>query len=374
MIYWAYISVAFLGFQLFNVLLNIIFPQNIRGKYRSIPNVTVSILIPARNEEKNIGYLLDSLRNISKINLEVVVYDDQSEDNTVAIVEKFMVTNPKLHLIESKELPTHWLGKNHACYQLAKVALGDYLLFIDADVMLEKGLLEDAISFMKSKQLALLSIFPYQQQNTIGEKATVPIMNYILLTLLPLIFVRISPFSSHSAANGQFMLFDAATYRRIQPHQLFRNSPVEDIAISRYYKREKIRIACITGDKRVRCRMYQSYRESLNGFTKNVFMFFGNQPFFAVLFWGCATLGVVPVVSVNNSYLFPYVIVIILIQVGVSKIGRQNPLYNVALLPIHLLFLIHVILKALLTSNKKGHLWKGRNIYTRSLTKSDICQ
>lgn len=364
MVYLALIIFAFLLFQLFNVLLNLLFLQRITGMGRTISGIRISILVPARNEEENIGCLLESLRDISELVHEIVVYNDFSEDNTEAVVQQHAGICSKIHLIGPTELPVGWLGKNHACYQLSQKATGDYWLFIDADVKLEKGLIEDAVSFMGSRKLTLLSFFPIQQQVTFGEKASVPIMNYILLTLLPLIFVRMSPFSSHSAANGQFMLFKADDYKRIQPHCLFRSAFVEDIAIARYYKKNMFKIACITGDTRVKCRMYRSYNESLNGFAKNIFMFFGNQPVLALLFWVFTSFGVVLAAAVSLRFFLTFLVAMILIQLGVAIIGKQNPFYSILLLPIHIFFLIHVIYKSFLTRRSKGLLWKGRNIYT----------
>ena len=360
MLYWAYISFIFISFQFFNIFLNFIFRQKIRNTDR-YSNELISILIPARNEEKNIGFLLDNLQKFKREKLEIIVFDDQSTDNTAKIVKEY--PDSRIRLLQSEGLPNGWLGKNHACYQLAQKATGKYYLFIDADVRLYGKIVQDTIAYFNRYQLGLLSIFPHQIQKTIGEKVTVPIMNYILLTLLPLIFVRISPFVSHSAANGQFMLFDAKVYNKLQPHKKFKDSPVEDIVLSRFLKKQKIKIACVTGEDRVKCRMYESYSEALNGFVKNVFMFFGNLPLLAFLFWICATLGFIPVLYIENYFLFIYLAVIVVIQVLLSVISKQNTFYSIVLLPIQLLFLLQVIVKSLLIKKNKKYSWKGRHIY-----------
>ena len=361
MLYWAYISFIFISFQLFNVLLNFIFRQKIRNTGRH-SNELISVLIPARNEEKNIGFLLDNLQKIKNAKLEIIVFDDQSTDNTAKIVKEY--SNSGVRVIQSEGLPNDWLGKNYACYQLARNASGEYYLFIDADVRLYGEIIHDAVDYSKRYHLGLLSIFPRQVQHTFGEKSTVPIMNYILLTLLPLVFVRISPFVSHSAANGQFMLFDAKVYDRFQPHKKFKNSPVEDIDSSRFLKKQKINITCITGEDRVQCRMYEKYAEALNGFAKNVFMFFGNRPLLAFLFWLCASLGFIPILFMGQNILLIYLAILVLIQVFLSVISKQNTFYSIVLLPVQLFFLLHVIVKSLLLKKSKEYLWKGRHIYS----------
>ncbi len=361
--YLAYISIGFVAFQLANVLLNTIFRQRIR-KALTPSNEHISVLIPARNEEQNIHLLLNDLQKIENSNLEIIVFDDQSTDDTANIVNSCAEVDQRIKLISSNGLPKGWLGKNHACHQLAQHAKGSYYLFLDADVRIHGDIIKDAVSYLKRYKLGLLSIFPTQIQKTMGEKVSVPIMNYILLTLLPLIFVRISPFSSHSAANGQFMLFNALVYKDIQPHELFKSSAIEDIAISRHFKRESIKMACTTGDGRIQCRMYSSYHEAINGFAKNVFMFFGNQPVLAFLFWIVATFGFIPVLLSLPNYLPIYLGTLVLIQILYSWTSKQNILFNVFLLPVHLIFLIQVMIKSILTKKNRQYTWKERNIYS----------
>ena len=289
MVFLAYLSFLFVCIQLINVLLNLVFRQKIQHAERDKAE-RISILIPARNEEGNIAKLLTDLVKIDDEFIEILVYDDQSTDNTANVIKDFSKRDARIKFIKSEGIKDGWLGKNFACYQLAKKAAGSHYLFLDADVRIDGTIVTDAVAYLKKYDLGLLSIFPIQLQKTLGEKLTVPIMNYILLTLLPLIFVRISPFKSHAAANGQFMLFDAETYNKFQPHRMFKSSAVEDLSIARFLKKQKVEIACATGDTRVKCRMYQSYKEALYGFSKNIFMFFGNVPLLAFLFWILGTL------------------------------------------------------------------------------------
>lgn len=361
MLYLAYISFLFISMQIVTVLLNFVFRQKLLPSKYDIEEV-VSVLIPVRNEEQNIKVLLEDLREISTSKLEIIIYDDQSSDNTAKVVQELSITDKRIKLLQSENLPHGWLGKNHACYQLAQKATGKHYLFIDADVRLNGNIIKDTVAYLKKYNLGLLSIFPTQMQKTFGEKISVPIMNYILLTLLPLIFVRISPFKSHAAANGQFMLFNAATYDKIQPHMLFKKSAVEDISIARFFKKQRIKIACITGEKRIRCRMYKSYREALNGFSKNVFMFFGNIPVFAFLFWLFAAFGIIPIAIVMHEYVIFYILGIISIQFFYSIVSKQNFFLSVILFPFQLIFLLQILVNAIFIKRQKKYLWKERRI------------
>lgn len=363
MLYLAYISFLFMSIQLVNVLINFVFRQKL--KLSGIEDgELISVLIPARNEEDNIAFLLSDLQKIKNRNIEILVFDDQSTDKTAKVVQDFSKQDERIILIQSEGLPQAWLGKNHACYQLAQKGTGKQYLFIDADVRINGNIITDAVAYLKKYNLGLLSIFPTQIQKTLGEKLSVPIMNYILLTLLSLIFVRISPFKSHAAANGQFMLFDAATYNKIQPHMRFKNSAVEDIAIARFLKKEKINIACVSSEERVKCRMYESYREALNGFSKNVFMFFGNIPVFAFLFWLFAALGFIPVLIAMREYVIFYIFGIILIQLFYSVTSKQNVILSALLFPFQLIFLLQIMVNAILAKKHKKYSWKERNIFS----------
>ncbi|MBN1184137.1 MAG: glycosyltransferase family 2 protein [Bacteroidales bacterium] len=361
--YLAYIAMAFAAFQFVNVCLNVLFRQRIKHTGLTAGKL-ISVLIPARNEEDNIGMLLDDLRQMTRIDLEIIVYDDQSTDNTLNFVKKHSDLDNRIKLLQSKTLPDGWLGKNHACYQLAQQAKGSHLLFLDADVRIHGEIIEHAVSYLEKHKLGLLSVFPTQIQKTLGEKLTVPIMNYILLTLLPLVFVRVSPFSSHSAANGQFMLFNGRHYKSYQPHKIFKTSPVEDIAIARYYKEQKIKTACISGEERIKCRMYKNYQEALKGFSKNIFMFFGDNRILAFFFWLFASLGFIPILVSYPNLLWIYFLPIVIIQILYSFISRQPILLSILLFPAQLLFMLLVMIKSIKNHANKEYSWKGRNIYS----------
>lgn len=362
MLYLVYISFGFLGMQLCNALLNFIFQQRI-GPAPGERHTSLSVLIPARNEASNIGPLLEALRKIEYRNLEILVCDDASTDETAALVRECMEKDERITLFSSDPLPKGWLGKNFACFQLAQRAKGDYWVFVDADVVLIGEVLPDAVAFAKKHRLGLLSVFPKQLQLSAGEKCTVPIMHYILLTLLPLIFVRVSPFASHSAANGQFMLFDAQTYKKWQPHRRMKESRVEDIAIAKYYKSNRIRMACIVGEERILCRMYASYKEALNGFSKNIFMFFGNVPLLAFLFWMGAFAGAIPVMLYGGPWGWVYLCGIVSVQLLYARTAKQRIGETLLFFPAHLFFLFHVMVTAFIQQKKKQYTWKGRNIY-----------
>lgn len=362
MIYITYIVITFTAIQIIVAFINFVFRQKMGAA--SNKEKMVSVLIPARNEEKYITNILRDMLAQDYHNFEVLVFDDQSTDRTAEIVTHFMQKDKKVRLIHSNGLPNGWLGKNHACHSLFMEAKGDFLLFLDADVRIKGNMIGKTLSFAKKHDLSLVSVFPKQIMKGWGEYATVPIMNYILLTLLPLILVRKLGLSSIAAANGQYMFFETKMYRKLLPHEAMKSEKVEDIMIARYYKQKQLKIACLASETEVKCNMYDSYQESLNGFAKNVTTFFGNSTLLAILFWFITTLGFIPILIIYGSSVFAiYLITIIITRIFVSLTSRQSVSKNIIYLIIQQVSLGLIIIKSIQAIFKKEHIWKGRNVY-----------
>ncbi|NDP22142.1 MAG: glycosyltransferase [Paludibacter sp.] len=362
MIYLAWFIIAFSVIQLLVALSNLMFQQKMKHS-NSNSNSLVSILIPVRNEENNIGKLLNDLQKQDYENIEIIVFDDQSTDNTENIVGNSIANDKRIKLISSKGLPEGWLGKNYGCYNLAKQSKGKYILFLDADVRVKNDIILNSISLADKHSLGLLSIFPKQEMESIGERITVPNMNYILLSLLPIGLVLKSKFTALAAANGQFMLFNSKIYTETNPHEKFKNNRVEDIEIARYYKQKGIAVGCLTGDDSISCRMYSSFGEAVNGFSKNVINFFGNSFVVAILFWIITSFGFIPVlISLENSMLTLYLFTVLTTRIIISVISKQNVLLNCFYIVPQQIALGLIIYKAFENKLKKQHQWKGRNI------------
>lgn len=323
----------------------------------------VSVLIPARNEGHTIGNLLDGLTTQEYSNLEILVYDDLSEDNTASVVRDFAIKDERIQYIRGHALPAHWLGKNHACYQLAQHARGKYMLFIDADVQVSPELLGDALQHMKRYKLDMLSLFPRQHMQSFGEWLTVPSMNWILLSMLPLALTRKSKRPSLAAANGQFMMFTASQYQVNQWHAQVRGSRVEDIVIARTMKQQHYRIQTMAPDKQVACRMYSGFKDAVHGFSKNLPEFFGNSWAAIILFIVLTTGGpFFAAWGLGWNATLVYLVAAALLRALVAAVSRQQILINLLLAPLqHMAFVWMTIQAARLRITRKGS-WKGRPI------------
>lgn len=362
MIYLTGFTLAFAFIRLLVSLINNLTETHLPCSEK-IPDKKVSVLIPARNEEANIGYILEDLKNQSYKNIEVIVFNDQSEDRTGYVVAEYVNSDNRFRLINSDCLPEGWYGKNYACHSLAGAATGEYLLFLDADVRAGKSLISDSINMAEDNKTGLISIFPGQKIISFGEAVTVPNMNFILLSLLPLILVRKSAYPSLSAANGQFMLFEAKTYREIMPHKKMKMEKVEDIEIARFFKRQSIPVACLLGDERIECRMYRGFSDSVNGFSKNVVSFFGNSFLLALMFWIVTTFGFLLVLNyMPLSVFIIYIAVELLIRILISVASRQSVMKNILCSVPLQLSLGLFIYKAFKNKYFGNYEWKGRKI------------
>lgn len=358
----AYIVLVFTIMQMLIALSNLILETNLPRK-GALSGPLVSVLIPARNEEKNIGHLLDDLLKQDYRNIEIIVFNDQSDDKTAEIVKGFSEQDSRITLVNSTGLPDGWLGKNFACHCLSQKASGKYLLFLDADVRISDNITGRALEFAEKNKLSLISLFPLQKIITFGERITVPNMNYILVTLLPLVLVRKLWFPSLAAANGQFMFFTEKEYRRIMPHEKMKKEKVEDILIARYYKKTGLKVACLLGDEATTCRMYNGFSDAVRGFSKNVTEFFGGSFMTALLFWIVTTFGFVAVYLFLPVRIFIlYMAVYLLTRIFVSAASRQNAILNVIfVIPLQVSLGIFIF-AAFLNKHFRKFQWKGRNI------------
>ncbi|MDT8400531.1 MAG: glycosyltransferase family 2 protein [Bacteroidales bacterium] len=368
-------ALVFAGLRLLVALVNYFF--RLRKKPGAqVEELPVSVLIPARNEENNIGKLLDQLGEQDYLNLEIIVLDDNSDDSTAAVVREKMAGDSRIKLMENDQVPEGWSGKNHACHLLSQKAGGNYFLFLDADISIKSNIISAMVKYLDRYSLVLVSIFPKQIMRSSGERITVPNMNWILLSLLPLIMVRFSKRPSLSAANGQFMLFDAAAYRSLRPHEMVRSSLVEDIEMMREIKklrpdknrrkslRNRYKTAVLTGDDRISCRMYKNFDEAVHGFSKNVLHFFGNSLVWTFIFLFLTG----PVIIIIPFYSLPctliYLMAGILIRVLISMTSKQNVPCNLMLAPLQQLSLYYIVYKAVKIKFAGSYTWKGRQVKT----------
>ncbi len=329
---------------------------------RSASEDLISILIPARNEENNISNCLQSVIEQDYPKMEILVLDDDSEDNTYCEAAALAEKDSRIKIFRGKPLPVGFTGKNWACHQLSQSSSGEYLLFIDADVILEKGSILSAFNEVKRLNLDLLSVFPSQNLRSAGEWLTVPLMNWLLLTFLPLYFVYSKKSPSLAAANGQFMFFKRSAYKSAGGHYSLKSSVAEDLAFARLLKQMNFLVKTYLGGELISCRMYHDFKGSFEGFSKNFFPGSGLNPFgFLFLTTFLTFCYYVPIVLVFFDKIFILPLMLIMLQrILISFKSRQNGLINLLFHPLQIIMLFILGINSVIVSKKKRRQWKGR--------------
>ncbi|WP_245681389.1 glycosyltransferase [Arcticibacter eurypsychrophilus] len=323
----------------------------------------MSILIPARNEEGRIESLLQSISDQSYQNLEVLILDDQSTDATFNICTAYAQQDDRFKVFKGNKLPEGWLGKNYACHQLGKLAEGKYFLFIDADTQIKEGLINSVIHRMKAGKLALLSLFTNQIMGSIGERMVVPLMHFILLNLLPLRLVRISKNPAFAAASGQFMLFDSALYHHHSWHAQVKDKVLEDIELIKLIKTYRYNAEALLANGYISCRMYKSYEEGVNGFSKNLLAGFNKNIGGLICYLMLVMIGPLFIASYLPVSLFMFAMtLIILSRIMISLLSGQHVLWNVLLHPFQMATLLFIAILSVQKYLSKTITWKGRAI------------
>lgn len=357
-----YVVFIFLILRFTVTLFNFISDPKLRRVSRPYSDL-VSVLIPARNEENNIIDLLESIRQQDYSDYEVIILDDDSTDRTYELCAEFADKHSAFKVIRGKELTGQWLGKNYACHQLAQQAKGNYFLFLDADEQVYNGLINSAVHRMQFRKLGLLSLFTDQKMLTWGERLVVPLMHYILLNLLPLRLVFLTKNPAFSAASGQFMLFDANTYRQYQWHKLANDKVVEDIEIMKRVKAAGLNGESLLANGMVSCRMYTGYDSAIQGFGKNFLAAFNYNVFNFIVFLILVIGGPLLVITTLSANLVALMAgLIILTRIMISLSTGQNAFRNVILHPLQMLSMVLIAFSAIQRHLTNTTVWKGRKV------------
>ncbi len=243
---------------------------------RRVRPARVSVLVPARDEAHRIGPCVAALLASRGVDLELLVLDDGSTDGTAWVVRSVAAGDPRLRMLPGASLPPGWLGKPHACAQLAAAATGTVLVFVDADVVVAPDALARTVALLDAAGLALVSPYPRQLTGSLAERLVQPLLQWSWLTFLPLRLAETSPRASLAAANGRLLACHADAYRAAGGHTGVRQEVVEDVALARAFKRAGLRATVADGTDLATCRMYDGWSELRDGYTKSLWAAFGS--------------------------------------------------------------------------------------------------
>jgi hypothetical protein len=231
--------------------------------------VEVSVLIPARNEERSIATAVESVLASRGVTVEVLVLDDHSEDRTAALLEEIARRDDRVRLLAGPPLPPGWCGKQHACHVLAGQARSELLAFLDADVQMQPDGLARLAAFLRQSGADLVSGVPQQQTGTFLERVVIPLIHFVLLGFLPLVGMRLCRHPAFAAGCGQLFLARAAAYRAVGGHEAIRTSLHDGIQLPRAFRAAGCKTDLCDATDLARCRMYRGAGEMWHGLTKN---------------------------------------------------------------------------------------------------------
>lgn len=328
----------------------------------------VSVLVPMRNEERNVEVLIKSLKNSSYGQMEFIILNDQSTDGTQHELERTIDGDSRFTILQGKELPDGWVGKVHACHQLQQAASGDVLLFVDADVRFRPRAIEQSLVLMQQKKANLLTGFPAFDISPFLSKLLVPMLHFVILFHLPIALANYTKFKAATAANGMWMMFERTSYQEIGGHAAVHDSLVEDVHIAREMKAQGFKVILANITMSVKCRMYDTNPEVWEGFLKNSYAGIGRSPILAaglILFYSVfyilpPLLAVYGLFSGFYSWIIPYVLTVV--QRWYIDMVTNQRWYLSFLIPLQAAAMLGVLVQSMRKSFKKQpYSWKGRH-------------
>jgi chlorobactene glucosyltransferase len=338
----------------------------------------VSVILPARNEARNIARCVSSILSATYPNLELIVVDDSSTDGTADIARAAAKGDPRVRVITCPALPEGWFGKQWACTAGAKVARGSVLQFTDADTIHGPDLVTRSMNAMRRTRAQLFTVAGHQELGGFWERVIQP----QVFTILAMRYggtesVTNATSVRNKIANGQCIFVTHDSYNSIGGHAGVRTSVAEDLMLAQRFFAARKRVVLMLGLNQLSTRMYGSLREIVNGWRKNVFaggldsVPFGRigRTFFPLFLLMPPLLELLPVLGLVFAAFGlttgPTVLVWAAISCAATLIwwvvvyvhARENPLYALAY-PLGALVLLYIFLSAVIRGRRVS--WKGR--------------
>src|ERR1700683_3789616 len=335
---------------------------------------TASVIVPARNEEACLAACLQSLLSQGGVDFEIIVVDDHPTDRTRAIAQSFSALQlpeepqVELRIIEAGPLPVGWTGKNNAVTAGSSAARGECLLFTDADTIHAPRSLARSLEEAKRQGAALLSYSPEQIVKSFWEKAIMPVIFAELVASFRPSQVS-DPNSPAAAANGQYILISREAYDAVGGHAAIANNLLEDVALARAVKRSGRKIFFRYGGDAVSTRMYRTFAQLREGWTKNLALLFPQPARLAalrtlefVLIIASLAISLINAVRGHReSAAVAAILCVILYTFFLARIRRAHFRWDANILSLFGLPVFSYLLLRSKSAHEKGSVpWKGR--------------
>lgn len=367
MLFWLGISILMvyilIGLEVAMGSRKIVFLREVSPTLANSPSV--SIVVAARNEARNIRGALQSLLAFDYPQLQVIVVNDRSDDATGTILDAMAADDPRLAIVHVTDLPGGWLGKNHALWQGSQQAAGELLLFTDADVVMAPDTLARAVNYLQQERLDHLAATPEARMPTLFLN-----MFGAAFGLFFGMFTRpwkaADPRSACHIGIGAFNLVRAAAYRQVGGHQTIALRPDDDLKLGKIIKKAGFRQRLVYGTGLITVEWYASVRELVLGLEKNAFAGTDYRLWLAasgVLFHLVASLWpYLALVVTDGATLAVYVAVVAVISLIVADGARfhgASPWYALGFPLTAGLFVFIIIRTVICNLAKGGIVWRG---------------
>ncbi|MDD5648376.1 MAG: glycosyltransferase [Dehalococcoidia bacterium] len=281
----------------------------------------ISVLIPARNEEENIGACVRSLLGQDYPDFQVIVLNDGSTDNTGKILAELAKADSRLKIISGQPLPPEWIGKHWACHQLYRASDGELLLFTDADTLHAPDTLRCSAAALQTEKADMLSIIPRHKLGSLAEKLIMPIFALGVFGSRPLP-ARLRPRNINVlSASGKLMLFPRSSYEAIGGFEGIRQLVLDDLHLAEKIIASGMTYRLFDGTDNVSCRMYHNWTELHEGLAKNSFPACGYNVPLSFITW----------LWINFAFWAP------IIELGVHKMPNYPPVLSLGLAAISII-------------------------------------
>ena len=347
-------------YALATTILNLILERPLRPSDRT-SGPFVSVVIPARNEERSIGATVAAMLAQTYRDLEVIVIDDQSTDGTPAILAA--LDDPRLTILHGEEAPSGWLGKPWALEQGSRHARGELLLFVDADIHYEPKALASMVDRFEASGAAMLAVLPHIEMHTFGEQVAMMMFPFFAWAGIPLWLGNRWNAVSLGLGGGVGNLVRRAGYDAIGGHASVHNAVIDDIGLARQIRAHGLRTTHVITDDLISVRMYHGLREVIFGFEKNLFAILGSTSSALAMAVAMAWLHLLPfaLAFAGRPVSLAIVAVCTLVRLMIAIRGRYSLLNALFLhVPMVLVWLYILVQSTWMTVRRREIHWRGR--------------
>jgi len=331
------------------------------------PAQSVSLIVPALNEERTIEAALRSLMTIDYPNYEVIAVNDRSEDATGEIMERVAAeSNGRMRVIHISELPARWLGKTHAMWRAAQESRAEWLLFTDADVVFRPDALRRAVAYAKSERADHLVLFPTMEFKTFGEKMVLAFFS-IMFAFGQKAWKVADPKTKDHVGMGAFNMVRRSVYEAIGTYERLRLAVIDDIKLGEVIKHSGYRQRVAMGYGLLSIHWAPGAFGILHGLTKNLFAQLRFNTFFAVVANSAMLfVNLMPFVGVALAPGWakaPFgvaLLVLLMIYASFRKTAPGIPWWMIVMHPVATVLMAYAVARSTFVTLKNGGItWRG---------------